>query len=142
MPQKENEMRKSASETIRNLEMRIARLESLKTSKTAGGFYGNSTKIDHNKCVIMLDTHDSSEQFNYCFMHMNDSLLNSAVKSFMSDMKQGQKMGIVEDAWVTSKSDSCVCISIEFEPDLDQTDAVIEWMVSKCWERPNTINIG
>ena len=138
----EKPMRRSASEIIRNLESRIARLEGSKSQRTAGGFYGDSTKIDHNKCVIMLDTDDSSAIFDYCFMHMNDSLLNSAVKSFMSDMKQGQKMGIVEDAWITSKSDSCVCVRIEFEHDLDQTDAVIEWMMSKCWERPNTINIG
>jgi len=75
-------------------------------------------------------------------MHMNGSLLNSAVKSFMSDMKQGQKMGIIEYASITSKSASCVCIRIEFEADLDQTDEVIEWMLSNCWERPNTINIG
>ena len=136
-------MRRSASETIRNLENRIARLESLKTSKTAGGFFGNTTKIDNNKCVIMLETYDSSETFDYCFMHLNQSVLNSAVKSFMSDMKQGQKMGIVETFHVSSKSDSCVCIEIEMSSDWDQMDSNLsDWQMKHCWERPNTINIG
>ena len=64
-------MRRSASEIIRNLETRIAKLEGRKESS----FYGNSTKIDHSKCVIMLETNDSSPLFQYCFMHLDSALL-------------------------------------------------------------------
>ena len=136
-------MRRSASEIIRNLEQRIARLEGSKSQRTAGGFYGDTTKIDNNKCVIMLETYDSSETFDYCFMHLDSGVLNSAVKSFMSDMQKGQKLGIVEYARITSKSGSCVCIRVEMSEDWDQMDSRLsDWLMKHCWERPNTINIG
>ena len=138
-------MRRSASEVIRNLESRIARLEGSKSQRTAG-FYGQHIKVDIDKCVIMLQTYDSSDGFDYCFMHLNESVLNSAVKSFMSDMKQGEKIGIIEDAWITSKSKNAVSISIEFSEESeelqDSDPKYVDWIMDNCWLRPNTVNIG
>ena len=155
-------MRRSASEIVRNLEMRIARLESRKTSRTAGGFNFYS-HIEHNRCVIMLDTHDSdmlealydntnmdlkklnSETFHYCFMHLQDKVLNNAVKYFMADMKEGQRMGIIKSVRTTSASGNAVSFTLEFSESLDllmESESNVDWIKDKCWERKNMINIG
>ena len=139
-------MRRSASEIIRNLEGRIARLESRKTSRTAGGFNGQTAKVDVDTCVIMLDTHDSSERFHYCFMHLEDSILDRAVKSFIADMKVGQRMGIIESVRITSGGDNSVSITLDFSEESEdlqmESDSNVDWIIDNCWHRPNTINIG
>mgnify|MGYP004078742583 CR=1 FL=1 len=139
-------MRRSASEILRSLEGRIARLESNKSSRKVGGFYGQYAKVDVYQCVIMLDTYDSSPAFDYCFMHLDKSVLNSAVKSFMSDMKEGERIGIIEDAWITSESKNAVNIRIEFSEESGELqssdDKYVQWILDHCWKRPNTLNIG
>ena len=121
-------------------------MKAVNHKKTAGGFRGQTAKVDVDKCVIMLNTYDSSEIFHYCFMHLKDNVLSSAVKSFMSDMKEGQRMGIIESVRITSDSGNSVSIILEFSEaseDLQmESDSNVDWIMDNCWDRPNTINIG
>ena len=132
-------MRRSASEIIRNLEGRIARLEG--KSKTAGYTY----TIDGDECVILMSFHsdDVPGANEYYFTHLYSPTLKSAVSSFMSDIKKAQKMGIVSNVKTISSSKVHFFVAVEINNEvLDTDNRIYDWYQENMVDRDNTILIG
>ena len=127
-------MRRSASEVIRNLESRIARLEG--KSKTAGYTY----TIDGDECVILMSFHATTLDIEYCFTHLYPPTLKSEVSSFMSDMKELKKMGIVSNVKTISSSKVHFCVEVEVNKAiLDTDERLMDWYQTNMVDRPNTV---
>jgi|APSaa5957512535_1039671.scaffolds.fasta_scaffold01988_1 hypothetical protein len=129
-------MKRSASEVIRNLESRIARLEG--KSKTAAY---NTRIIDGDECVILMNFNSHANE--YCFTHLYPSTLKSAVSSFMSDMVNLRQMGIVSNVKTISSSKVHFCVEVEINKAILDTDAeLMDRYQTNMVDRPNTVIVG
>ena len=135
-------MRKSASEVLRSLEGRIARLEN-NTSRTKSA--AQTANLSNARAIVMVDDRYSKEdKIHLCFMHMDRSILKKSVSDFEKSISGVWPYSeIVEDYYVTSKCESCICITVEIaDPSFwgeDVLESGVRWIRETIINLPNSI---
>ena len=133
-------MRRSASEALNELESRIARLERRRSKSAA-----QTVKLSNDRAIIMVeDRQFKDDTINLCFMHMDSSILKKSVSTFMKSLGVYPYAHIVEEYFVTSKCESCICITVKIaDPSFWGEDLVegsgLNWINETILNLPNSI---
>ena len=107
-------MRRSASEVIRNLENRIARLESNTSRRTKSA--AQERMLTNARCIVMVeDLLMKNGQVNLCFMHMDKAILSKCVQDFFKSLNNPKVEYLIRNYAKTSSCASCVCITVEVD---------------------------
>jgi hypothetical protein len=135
-------MRRSANETIRNLEDRIARLENSTSRRTKSA--AKTAKLSNARAIIMVDDREYEEdKINLCFMHMNRAILKRSVEDFKTSINQWPHSQMIEDFVTTSECESCICITVKIsDPSFwgeDLLDSGHDWISETITNLPNSI---
>ena len=132
-------MRKSASEVIRNLEGRIARLENSTSRRTKSA--AQKRTLTNARCIIMIRrkllwNHD---RFNLCFMHMDRAILKKCVQDFKNSLNDPMGKTYILNVVETSSCDSCVCITVDIDSAYMGVEGAYAWIEETILNLPNSI---
>ena len=134
-------MRRTASEVLRSLEGRIARLET-RTSRTKSA--AQTANLSNARAIIMVnDQYLKEDKIYLCFMHMDTAVLKKAVIDFEQSINSWPHSQIIEDCIITSKCESCICMTVEIADNSfwgeDLLDSGIAWISENIVNLPNSI---
>ena len=136
-------MRRSASEVIRNLEGRISRLENSTSRRTKSA--AQTAKLSNDRAIIMVDDRQfKDDTIKLCLMHMNRTILKKSLNDLEKrlDGPTPNYLEIVEDYFVSSECDSCICITVQL---MDQSfwghDGEDLSHIARAWIDENIINL-
>ena len=138
-------MRRSASEVIRNLEGRIARLEN-STSRTKSA---STAKLSNGRAIIMVeDRQFKDDTINICLMHTNPMILRNSVSHIKSRLgtPTPNSLEIVEDYFVSEECKGYICITVKLVDSSfwglngeDMSDIAQNWINENILNPPNSI---
>ena len=135
-------MKRSASEVIRNIEQRIARLENSTSRRTKSA--AKTEKLSNGRAIVMVDDRQYKEdKINLCFMHMNRAILKRSVEDFEASINQWPHSQLIEDFLTTSECESCICITVKIsDPNFwgeDLLDSGHDWISETIVNQLNSI---
>ena len=135
-------MRRSASEIIRNLEGRIARLENSTSKRTKSA--AKTAKLSNARAIVMVeDRFLKDDTYKLCFMHMNRAILNKSVSDFERSINQWPHSQLIEDVVTTSECESCVCMTVKISDPSFWGEDLLEsghtWIDETIVNLPNSI---
>ena len=142
-------MRRSASEVIRNLESRIARLENSTPRRKSAS---ETAKLSNGRAIVMVeDRQYKDDTINIGVMHLDPMILRNSVSHIMSELAHRKKttphsLDIIEEHFVSEECKGYICITVKLVDsafwgvgDKDLSEIARDWIDENIIKQDNSI---